>query len=71
MASEKVMRENVSGEREEIHVQKDILPKITNHFESLAEKVRGSVSQSLSQIPVKIIILGKKNNNMKQRNREE
>ncbi|KAL7219359.1 hypothetical protein ACSBR2_012431 [Camellia fascicularis] len=42
MASEKVMRENVSGERDEIHVQKDTVPKITSHFESLAEKVRGS-----------------------------
>ncbi|KAI8010390.1 Seed biotin-containing protein SBP65 [Camellia lanceoleosa] len=42
MASEKVMRESDSGERDEIHVQKDIVPKITSHFESLAEKVRGS-----------------------------
>ncbi|XP_052177563.1 seed biotin-containing protein SBP65 [Diospyros lotus] len=41
MASEKLRRENVTDEPQ-IHVDKDRVPKITSHFESLAEKVKGS-----------------------------
>ncbi|KAL0320378.1 UNVERIFIED_CONTAM: hypothetical protein Sradi_5299300 [Sesamum radiatum] len=40
MASQQARRENVTDERS-IDVEKDRVPKMTTHFESLAEKARG------------------------------
>ncbi|KAG2332276.1 hypothetical protein Bca4012_018169 [Brassica carinata] len=45
MASEQARRENVVKERE-VKVEKDKVPKMTSHFESMADKSRGSDTQS-------------------------
>jgi hypothetical protein len=44
MASEQARRENTTSERE-IPVEKDRVPKMTSHFESLAEQARESPPQ--------------------------
>lgn len=41
MSSEKVRRDNTTHERE-IHIEKDTVPKITSHFESLTVIVKDS-----------------------------
>lgn len=46
MSSEQARRENVTDERK-IEVEKDKVPKMTTHFESLAEKTRGEQDVNL------------------------
>ena len=42
MASEQTRRDNTTSEGIEIHIKKDTVPKITSHFESLAEQAKES-----------------------------
>lgn len=47
MASEQVRRENKSDERE-IRVEKDMVPKMTSHFEALVVKERGGDGENVN-----------------------